>query len=109
MEESKDIVIAEYEVEEVPAKTTNLYNLLENSGLLEYYPAFLVEEFDDVALAHLDPFINFWNVIPKIITKAGPQLRFQHSLLNWLKKEQKIQEDDETLAKVPEYILQCIQ
>lgn len=65
----------------IPENTVELYKILSKCKLLDTFDDFLKEEFNDDSLKILDPENQaFWHIIPKIIPKAGEQLRFYHAL-----------------------------
>lgn len=87
MTEIGDIV--EHGVVEIPENTAELYKILAKCNLVEFFPKFMEEELNDDSL----PILNsdkecFWKIIPKIVQKAGAQLRVYNEITQFNKNSE---------------------
>lgn len=100
---AENMIMELHEIVEVPQNTTELYKLLAKCSIVELFQNFVDEEFDDDSLHMLDPEKEcFWHIIPKIVTKAGAQLRFYNELMKFqqesARKDDNYDDDDEPQA-----------
>lgn len=78
---------------EITEGTVNLYRLLVSCNMIMYFDKFVSEGFQDDSIEQLDPDKrSFWDIIPKIITKVGDQIRFEAALKE-CKEKMKAQEN----------------
>lgn len=78
-------------VVEIPENTAELYKILAKCNLVELFQNFIEEELNDDSL----PILNsdkecFWKIIPKIVQKAGAQLRVYNEITQFNKNTEGI-------------------
>ncbi|KAL5289760.1 hypothetical protein ACFFRR_009655 [Megaselia abdita] len=73
-----------FEFEIIPTNFEKVFNLLLENNLAAHFQKFVDEDYDDKALAAVDPHGNsFWNTVAKVLPKSGTQIKFQNAIIKY--------------------------